>query len=63
MLFSLKQEAPPSIGVSTFIDTLYSNGLMGIYDILISNDNYQTDNVDLVYNIKEKIGETTFYKG
>lgn len=41
---------------------------MLIYDILMSNDNYQADTVDLVYNmleddIRDKIGKTTFYKG
>ena len=41
---------------------------MLIYDILMSNDNYQADTVDLVYNmleddVRKKIGKTTFYKG
>lgn len=41
---------------------------MLVYDILMSNDNYQADTVDLVYNmlddsVRDMIGKTTFYKG
>lgn len=41
---------------------------MVIFDILMKNENYQADSVDLVYSmldseIKQEIGRTTFFKG
>lgn len=41
---------------------------MLIYDILMENNNYQADYVDLIYNMledyqKEGIGRTTFFRG
>lgn len=57
-------------GVKMFLN-LKSPGIkvfMLIYDILLENDNYQTDFVDLMYEAltdeqKESIKKTTFYRG
>lgn len=67
MIYSSSTENNTFVAVSGITcEELKNHGIkvfMLIYDILISNDNYQTDNVDLVYNIQGKIGKTTFYKG